>query len=755
LSVRIIQAKNIKSRDLLTASDCYVRLWLPSASPGKLQTKTIKNSDNPVWNETFYFRIQREVENILELAVCDEDPLTKDDMQFTVLFNVARIRPGQTIRETFALKSEKWESLEVEFWMERIPSPPEHLITNDVLVSREICCLEVHVDINESRKYLKEGKNLVLTVPASHERTQKTTEDTDTFYFHCVKAWEPALKVRLQVTGTTQCYCPYCLLISILYLWIYLYFSTEKLDVRLGYDLCQEEQEFLLKRRRVVAGALKRVLHLERDLHGHEVPVIAVMATGGGLRAMSAMFGHLLALQKLNLLNCVTYLTGASGSTWTLADLYEHADWSQKSLEGPLKAVKEQVTKCKLNLMSIDHLKYYHKELAERAKAGHVSSFTTLWSLVQEMFLHGRPRKYKLTDQRKALEHGQNPLPFYAVLNVKEEKFGTFKFREWADFSPYEVAIPKYGASIPSEYFDSEFFMGRRVKKLPESRICYLEGLWTNIFTRNLLDGLYWSSNSNEFWERWSQDMVDIERHSPEEDVTVIEPPSCLSGKLYEMFQDIMTKRPLLGQSHNFLRGLEFHKDYIHQKKFIEWKDTVLDGFPNTLTPLQKYLCLIDVGYFINTSGAALFKPERNVDVIISLDYGLGHVFKQLEMTYKYCKIQNIPFPKVELSPEEEKNPKECYIFSDAEDPRAPIVIHFPLVNDTFKEFKEPGVKRSHSEMEEGKVNLENNCSPYYLIRLIYSSENFDKLVNLSKYNILNNKDLLLQAIRSAVERRR
>uniref|UniRef100_U3JTZ9 Phospholipase A2 n=1 Tax=Ficedula albicollis TaxID=59894 RepID=U3JTZ9_FICAL len=648
---------------LMTSSDCYVSLWLPSASPGKLQTKTVKNSDNPVWNETFYFRIQREVE---------------------------------VVKNRIFTNLNSWES------------------SADTML---IDC----------------GKNLVLTVPASHERTQKTTEDTDTFYFHCVKAWEPVLKVRLQVT-TGQ----------------YTMLLTEKLDVRLGYDLCQGEQEFLQKRRRVVAGALKRVLHLERDLHGHEVPVIAVMATGGGLRAMSAMFGHLLALQKLNLLDCVTYLTGASGSTWTLADLYEHADWSQKSLEEPLKAVKEQVTKCKLNLMSIDHLKYYHKELAERAKAGHVPSFTTLWSLVQEMFLHERPRKYKLTDQRKALEHGQNPLPFYAVLNVKEEKFGTFKFREWTDFSPYEVAIPKYGVSIPSEYFDSEFFMGRRVKKLPESRICYLEGLWTNIFTRNLLDGLYWSSNSNEFWERWSQDMVDIGKN-----VTVIEPPSCLSGKLYEMFQDIMTKRPLLGKSHNFLRGLEFHKDYIHQKKFIEWKDTVLDGFPNNLTPLQKYLCLIDVGYFINTSGAALFKPERNVDVIISLDYGLGHVFKQLEMTYKYCKIQNIPFPKVELSPEEEKNPKECYIFADAEDPRAPIVIHFPLVNDTFKEFKEPGVKRDHSEMEEGKVNLENNCSPYYLIRLIYSSENFDKLVNLSKYNILNNKDLLLRAIRCAVERKR
>uniref|UniRef100_A0A8B9DWE5 Phospholipase A2 n=1 Tax=Anser cygnoides TaxID=8845 RepID=A0A8B9DWE5_ANSCY len=662
----------------MTASDCYVRLWLPSASNEKLQTKTIKNSDNPVWNETFYFRIQREVENVLELAVCDEDPLTKDDMQFTVLFNVARVRPGERVRETFALKSEV--------------------------------------------------------------RTENTWTDLAFHFGFCV---------RLQLLKIDPC----AFLTLILCLWTYLCCSTEKLDVRLGYDLCREEQEFLQKRKRVVASALKRVLHLERDLHGHEVPVIAVMATGGGLRAMSAMFGHLLALQKLNLLDCVTYLTGASGSTWTLADLYEHADWSQKTLEGPLRAVKEQVTKCKLNLMSMEHLKYYHKELAERAKAGHVSSFTTLWSLVQEMFLHERvctTLKYKLTDQRKALEHGQNPLPFYAVLNVKEEKFSTFKFREWTEFSPYEVAIPKYGASIRSEFFDSEFFMGRRVKKLPESRICYLEGLWTNIFTRNLLDGLYWSSNSNEFWERWAKDMVDIEKHSPEEDTTIIEPPSCLSGKLYEMFQDIMTKRPLLGKSHNFLRGLEFHKDYIHQKKFIEWKDTVLDSFPNNLTPLQKYLCLIDVGYFINTSGAALFRPERNVDVIISLDYGLGNVFKQLEMTYKYCKIQKIPFPKVELSEEEEKNPKECYVFSDPEDPKAPIVIHFPLVNDTFKEFKEPGVKRSLSEMDEGKVNLENNCSPYYLIRLIYSPENFDKLVNLSKYNILNNRDLLLQAIQSA-----
>lgn len=66
----------------------------------------------------------------------------------------------------------------------------------------------------------------------------------------------------------------------------------------------------------------------------------------------------------------------------------------------------------------------------------------------------------------------------------------------------------------------------------------------------------------------------------------------------------------------------------------------MLDSFPNNLTPLQKYLCLIDVGYFINTSGAALFRPERNVDVIISLDYGLGNVFKVRRLT---CSVPSSP----------------------------------------------------------------------------------------------------------------
>lgn len=51
--------------------------------------------------------------------------------------------------------------------------------------------------------------------------------------------------------------------------------------------------------------------------------------------------------------------------------------------------------------------------------------------------------------------------------------------------------------------------------------------------------------------------------------------------------------------------------------------ETKLDKFPNHLTPVEKELCLVDAGYFINTSCPPLLRKERKVDVILSFDYNL------------------------------------------------------------------------------------------------------------------------------------
>ncbi|XP_078243533.1 cytosolic phospholipase A2 beta [Pogona vitticeps] len=747
--------------------------------------------------------------NTLELEFCDANPATKDETQFTVLFDLAKVQPGGRVLEIFSLKPEKedcfgnYESLEVEFKLTEILGPPEQLISNGVLVARQLSILDVKVNREDNEKLLNAKKNVVLTVQESYEGTQKTAKDLDSFRFHCIKSWEPVLKAKLQSVSAEENDSDYTLVVPLrlvpaeqkvqlcLSYDYSLYLRSQNLDVRLGFDLCADEQDFLHKRKKVVADALKKLFHLGEDLLEHEVPVVAVMATGGGIRAMTALYGHLLALQKLNLLDCISYITTASGSTWTLTDLYKNADWSQTSLEEPIKQIKSQIMKTKEAIVSIEKLKYYHKELVERVEMGHLPSFTALWALVQEAVLHDKPNDCKLSEQRPALNRGQNPFPIYTAINVKDRHISTFNFREWVDFNPYEVGFPKYGAYIRTENFDSEFFMGKVVKKIPESRVCYLEGIWTNIFSRNLLDGLYWSSTPAEFWERWVKDMTDkrmaidgksagagnrhlaslqpfghslekllasisrAEVYSSDGYTTVYKPPSSAAGKLCEIFNDILTDRPLKGATHNFLRSLDLDNDYLQHNEFRQWKDTVLDMSPSKLTPVEKTLCLIDIGYFINNSGPPLLKPERSVDVIIALDYDMGVPFKQAEMLAKYCEVQGIPFPKIEPSEEDRRNPKECYVFSDEDNPKAPIVLCFPLICHTFKEYKAPGIKRTPSEMKGGEMNMDKMSSPYATIHITYSEDDFDKLLNLSSYNILCSKDFIFQAIQYAMEKKR
>lgn len=54
---------------------------------------------------------------------------------------------------------------------------------------------------------------------------------------------------------------------------------------------------------------------------------------------------------------------------------------------------------------------------------------------------------------------------------------------------------------------------------------------------------------------------------------------------------------------------------------FILFPETHIDAFPNSLTPSDAILQLIDSGHHINVGCVPVLRPEREVDIIISLDY--------------------------------------------------------------------------------------------------------------------------------------
>ncbi|NXA36334.1 PA24E phospholipase, partial [Eudromia elegans] len=750
----------------VTQSDCYVSLSLPTASVQHFRTKTVRNSKNPTWNETFHFTIQSQVKNILELKVCDEDSSTQDDHLLTVFFDVSKIQLGENIQLCFQLNPQGEEELEVQFILESSPDPPENITTNGVLLIKwqrlwdDVCSV-----ISPERKF-------ALTVDGSYEGTQTHTLSsclcpTSPARFHYIKYNQSALNVALpqrrrlsrecvthlgltRANNNTGYSCPGLRTQG-------LFYRPRNLDARLGFDLCADEQSFLQSRKKVVAAALKDVLHLEEDLQEHEVPIVAVTTAGCGIRALTAMYGSILGLQKLNVLDCVSYITGSSGTTWTMTKLYEDADWSRKDLGEIITEARKQAAKCKMGAFCLRSLRNYYKELSQRTQAGHKTSFIDLWGLMIESMLNDGKCHHRLSDQRRAVNQGQNPLPIYLALNVKD-KVTTKDFREWVEFTPYEVGFLKYGAFIRAEDFGSEFFMGRLMKKLPESRICFMQGMWSSIFSKNLLDAWHAADNSEDFWHRWTQDKVTEIEEQPDLPEKPYEMATCMytpASGLSTALRDILTDRPAVSKYHNFLRGFQMHNEYIQHEHFSKWKDTSLDMSPNDLRGNSEHLELVDAAFFFETSCPPLMRPERKVDVILHLNYTGGSQTLPLEQACRYFSEQGLPFPKVVLQEDDKKNLKECYVFDDTETPGAPILLYFPLVNDSFQRFTAPGMARSAAEMDQGKVNISGFCSPYSTREVSLKADDFNKLLKLTNYNIMNNESVILQALRTAVARKR
>uniref|UniRef100_A0A4X2KC25 Phospholipase A2 n=1 Tax=Vombatus ursinus TaxID=29139 RepID=A0A4X2KC25_VOMUR len=746
LSVRIIRMKNVRQADVLSLTDCFVSLWLPTASHEKQRTRTVSDCRNPEWNETFNFRIQCQVKNVLELSVCDEDSLTPDDHLLTVLYDLSKLCFRNRTHVKFPLNPEGMEELEVEFLLEESPTAPESFLTNGVLVSRQVSCLEVHVKHKKQKKNQKR-KHLTVTVNESYENTQyispcynSSNHCPDLAFFHYTKYFQPQMHVevpRNRWTCGLSCCCgahkgnhSVCMSLECLPdgqeltipmnencdLHVTAKDCPDELNVRLGYSLCSEELEFLQKRKVIVAEALKQVLQLEQNLQDDEVPLVAIMATGGGLRSMTSMYGHLLGLQKLNILNCTSYITGLSGATWTMSNLYKDADWSSKNLEKAIQEVRRHAVKNKIPSLYPEQLSYYQQDLKQRSQEGYRVTFTDLWGLLIESFLGDEKYEGKLSWQKEALCQGQNPLPIYLTINVKDD--------------------------VSNQDF---------------------RGLWSSIFSLNMLDAWNLSHSSEEFFHRWTREkMHDIEDEPllpeiPKCDANVLETTVVLPAtKLANTLRDVLTYRAFVSQFHNFLRGLQLHTDYLQNSQFDTWKDTVLDCFPNRLTQAEKHLCLLDTAFFVNSSYPPLLRPERKADIIIHLNYCAGSQIKPLKQTCEYCKVQNIPFPKYSVKEESEEHLKECYLLTPDEDaPDAPIILFFPLINGSFQKYKAPGVERSPEEMEDGHVDIYSDNTPYATKEVTYTESAFDRMVNLSEYNILNNADMILQGLRLAMERKK
>ncbi|XP_035525571.1 double C2-like domain-containing protein alpha [Morone saxatilis] len=101
LRCTVLRAKGLKPMDFNGLADPYVKLHLlPGAcKANKLKTKTVRNTLNPVWNETLtYCGITEEdmYRKTLRVSVCDEDKLTHNEFIGESRVALRRVKPDQT-----------------------------------------------------------------------------------------------------------------------------------------------------------------------------------------------------------------------------------------------------------------------------------------------------------------------------------------------------------------------------------------------------------------------------------------------------------------------------------------------------------------------------------------------------------------------------------------------------------------------------------------------------------------------------------
>ncbi|EHA97651.1 Rabphilin-3A [Heterocephalus glaber] len=100
LQCTIIKAKGLKPMDSNGLADPYVKLHLlPGASKSnKLRTKTLRNTRNPIWNETLVYHgitdedMQRKT---LRISVCDEDKFGHNEFIGETRFSLKKLKPNQ------------------------------------------------------------------------------------------------------------------------------------------------------------------------------------------------------------------------------------------------------------------------------------------------------------------------------------------------------------------------------------------------------------------------------------------------------------------------------------------------------------------------------------------------------------------------------------------------------------------------------------------------------------------------------------
>ncbi|XP_052454730.1 cytosolic phospholipase A2 gamma-like [Carassius gibelio] len=555
--------------------------------------------------------------------------------------------------------------------------------------------------------------------------------------------------------------------------------SSSKLqesEVRIAHSLHMKEEEFVVKRRKKVFHSLKK---LQIDCSQDKVPHFALLGSGGGQRAMVGLLGSLDQLDKAGLLDCILYLSGVSGSTWCMASLYQEPDWSTK-----LETVKDKIIR-RLSGPGVSWGDAFAKLKKYYYEKDHFS-LTDVWAVMVVTEYVKEIDEHTLTEKQN--QHSEDLFPIYTVIDkqCKQSKEEKGLSDAWFEISPHEAGYSLTGAFVKTSSFGSQFDSGSNTKPQPETDMLYLQALCGSA----VADGdenkkILWQKIKDFFkhllqLEMFEEIMEEYHKAPPAKDgyqvlmdlvdmnLAVLngKNPSDLDQSIRKTLNELSGgKRQLIFPTEK-LNITDKQDATLYMKQYTEdvcnnlsswfscWPFDVWMSIcrcmaqwiwgrkydflqkmndktvPSTLlkSETRDYE---DAGLLLNSPYFSVLRKERNVDLIISLDFSEGDPFMTVRKAAEMCKKQNIPFPEVNIPSEDLKNPKDFYVFKGT---NTPTVIHIPLFN----------VVNCGGDIEMWR-------DKYGTLQDSYSAEMITDLMEVAGKNISNNREKLLEQIQAVI----
>ncbi|NXJ15258.1 PA24A phospholipase, partial [Odontophorus gujanensis] len=584
-------------------------------------------------------------------------------------------------------------------------------------------------------------------------------------------------------------------------------FFISSTDLRFSMALCDEEKKFRQQRKDNIMHSMKSFLGEENSKNlttSRDVPVIAVLGSGGGFRAMVGFAGVMKALYESGVLDCATYIAGLSGSTWYMSTLYSHPDFPEKGPKEINQELMNSVSHNPLLLLTPQKVKRYIEALWNKKSSGQPVTFTDIFGmLIGETLIHNR-MDTTLSNMKEKVSEAQCALPLFTCLHVKPD-VSELMFADWVEFSPYEIGMAKYGTFMSPDLFGSKFFMGTVVKKYSENPLHFLMGVWGSAFSIlfNRVLGVSSSQNKGPTMEEElenirlkhlvsndSSDSEDESQHpkgtensEANEESQNSSQESWVQRMLMALVGDsalFNTREGRAGKVHNFMLGLNLNScyplsplaDLLTQESVEEDElDAAVadpDEFERIYEPLDvksKKIHIVDSGLTFNLPYPLILRPQRGVDLIISFDFSArpsdsSPPFKEILLAEKWARMNKLPFPKIDPNVFDREGLKECYVFKPKDtssEKDCPTIIHFVLANINFRKYKAPGIPRETKEEKDfADFDIfDDPNTPFSTFNFQYPNEAFKRLHDLMEFNTLNNIDVIKEAMMESIEYRK